>query len=183
MKNYAICLFALSLFVLAGWGGPGAAAAQNWEQEFAEALERVRQLEETGVFEDVEGLGYTPTPEELLAEAIQTAVNRGGPGCQIMKMAVNEGFNPYQVIVNIYASGEVSLDELCMCSTEEGVSHAVLTAAARNATLPDGTEVFTPDEVTQSVCLAEGLPYTPVAGDPVPSPPPPDIPPDSVSSP
>lgn len=178
-------LLIAGIFILAAGLGLAAiqtAAAQDWEEEFQEALVEIKQAGEAG--EAGDGLGYTPSREDMLDEAIGNAMAQGGGGCQVMKMAVDMDFNPYPVLSSIYSRGSVSLDEVCMCATEQGISKAVIAQAATSAAGPGGEPAYTRDEVTQAQCLQEGLPYTPVQAQPPPQPNPPDpIPPDSVSTP
>ncbi|MCF8025490.1 MAG: hypothetical protein K9K82_08385 [Desulfobacteraceae bacterium] len=160
----------------------GSAAAQSWEEEFSRALAEIQEAAQAG--EPGDGLGYTPSLEDMLDEAIGNAMAQGGGGCQVMKMAVDMDFNPYPVLLSIYSRGSVSLDEVCMCATEQGVSKAVIAQAATSAAGPGGQPAYSQDEVAQCQCLQEGLPYTQVQAQPPPQPNPPDpVPPDSVSTP
>ncbi|MCF8111904.1 MAG: hypothetical protein K9J85_10500 [Desulfobacteraceae bacterium] len=184
MRKYLSGLMVLVLVFVFGFAANSmAAAAQDWEQEFIRTLTEARNAAVSG--EEEEGLGYTPSEEKVLEDAIKKALNQGGPGCQIMKIAMGMDYNPYLVLVNIYSFGDkVKLDEICMCSTEQGVDEAVIAKAAADATAPDGSKVYTRDEVAQCQCLQPGLPYTPAAPEAPPQPEPPDpVPPVSVSAP
>ncbi len=155
-------------------------AAEDWEDEFVDALIKGKEVTQT----ETEGLAYTPAEETVLQDAIKKAMDEEAPPCQCLKIAVNFDYNPYLVIKNIYGyGGEVDLDELCMCATEEGIMKEVIAKAAADAVTPLGDKVFDRDEITRSVCLEMGLPYTAAAAD-LPDPPePPDPPPTSASAP
>lgn len=171
-----------SLLVSLGFSASSMGASQSWEQEFINALTKAKEAGQAG--QRGEGLGYNQSPEQLLDEAIQDAMAQGGPPCQILRMAVDMDFNPYPVLLSIYSQGSVDLDEVCMCATEQGVGKAVIAQAATSASGPSGTPAYNRDEIAQSQCLQEGLPYTPAAMENPPQPESPDpIPPDSVSSP
>ena len=160
----------------------GSAAAQSWEEEFNRALAEIQEAAQAG--EPGEGLGYTPSQEEMLDEAIGNAMDQGGPACQVMNMAVERDFNAYPVLLSIYSRGGVDLDEVCMCATEQGISKAAIAQAALNGAGPEGSGEYTRDEIAQVQCLQEGLPFTPAEASPPPQPVSPDpVPPVSASAP
>src|SRR6056297_3377421 len=155
MRKHWIWGFALALvFVFGAVSSSPAQQEQNWEQAYIKALEEGRQAIETGASE---GLGYTPTEERVLEDAVGSAMQKGAPGCRVMKIAVDMEYNPYLVLVNIYSHGGVDLDEICMCSSEQGVSKEVIARAATDAATPTGDPVFTRQEVSQCQCLQPGL--------------------------
>lgn len=157
----------------------GSAAAQSWEEEFSRALAEIQEAAQAG--EPGDGLGYTPSQEDMLDEAIGNAMAQGGGGCQILKMALDTDFNAYPVLLSIYSRGGVDLNEMCMCATDQGVSKAAIAQAALNGAGPEGSGEYTRDEIAQAQCLQEGLPFTPAEGSPPPLPVPPDtVPPDPV---
>ncbi|MFO7752056.1 MAG: hypothetical protein R6V41_02925 [Desulfobacteraceae bacterium] len=155
---------------------------EGWEQKFVNALQKGKEVpSEQG---DSEGLGYTPSEEAVLEDAVAAALDENAPPCECMKIAVGMDYNPYNVLTTIYGAGKgVQLDEICMCATEEGIMKEVIAKAASDAVNPVGEKVFDRDEITQSQCLQVGLPYTAAAGDMPDSPEPPPIPPNSVATP
>ncbi|MFO7840427.1 MAG: hypothetical protein R6X08_13130 [Desulfosalsimonadaceae bacterium] len=173
MRKYWIWVFVLALVFGFGAVSNSPAAERNWEQEYIRALEEGKEAIEAG------------RPEaEVLDKAVGDAMQKGGGGCQVMKAAVDMDYNPYLVLVNIYSHSGVDLDEICMCSTEQGISKAVIARAATNATTPAGDPAFSRQEVSQCQCLQPGLPYTAAAQDrPDPPDPPDPVPPDSASAP
>lgn len=154
----------------------------GWENDLRTALQKGKEQ----VQSTTGGLAYTPDEATVLNDALDKALNEEkAPPCQCMKIAIEEKYNPFQVLTSIYGLGEeVKLDDLCMCATEEGILKEVIAKAAVDATGPNGEKVYERDEITQSQCLAAGLPYT-AAETPLPDPPEPPnpIPPASVSTP
>jgi hypothetical protein len=175
MKKILFLIFVFCLVLSLGFAAGTMAASQNWEQELNEALGKIKTAADEG--EPQEAL------DEMIDEAVSSAMSAGGGGCQIMKMAVSSGINPYPVLVSIYSQGQVSLDDICMCATEQGVSAAVVAQAATDAKGPDGAPAYSRDELAQCQCLQAGLPYTAGDSPPPPPPPPPPVPPDSSSVP
>jgi len=176
-KRLLLMLARLCLAVGFAFAAVGMAAAQDWEEEFQHALAEIREAGEPA-----DGLGYSPSQEGMLDEAIGNALVGGGGSSQLMKMAVDAGLDPYAVLVSIYSQDSVDIDELCLTATEQGMSKAVIVQAAVNATGPGGQPACSRDEITQAQCLLEGLPYTLVQAQP-PPPNPPDPTPVGPSSP
>ena len=158
----------------------GFSQSADWEDQYVEALQKGKEA----VQNQGGGLGYTPSEETVLQDAVKKALDQEAPACQCMKIAVNMDYNPYMVLTNIYGAGKgVKLDELCMCATEEGIMKEVIAKAASDAVTPSGEKVFARDEVTQSQCLQVGLPYTAAEVDLPDEPEDPDsVPADSVST-
>jgi hypothetical protein len=171
-------LFFAGVTFLCAASGP--AEAKNWEDAFAEALIKGKEAAE----QEGGGLGYTPSLEKVLDDAVAEALDRDGPPCQCMKIAISLEYSPYLVLKTIYRHANIEIDELCMCGTEQGILKEVIAKAAVDATLPSGEKVFAGDEVKQSQCLQTGLPYTAAAAELPDAPDPPDpVPPDSVAAP
>ena len=142
-----ICLFITST-VFAG----------EWEKSFISKLVKGKQ-NDTFISG---GLGYHPTEEKLLGNAIKEAIEGKGPACEIMKIAIDLNYSPYSTIKFIYSYGdEVLLDQLCMCATESGINKQVITKAAIDATSIEGKQVYNRDEIAQAQCFgSRGLGYT-----------------------
>ncbi len=155
MKNILIPIFLiLSLTIMTSTSF--AKEKKSWLDDFENALIKGK----ADIKNASEGLGYTPDEATVLEKAIKTAMKAGAPPCEAIKSAVKLDYKAYGVITNIYsAGGQVNLDQLCMCATENGISSEVVAQAAKDATSPLGTPVFKRDEITQAQCL--GLGYTP----------------------
>lgn len=140
--------------------------AEDWRDDYIEALERGKSVQLPSDQEQVEGLAYTPPEDVVLEEAITKAIERDAPACECLKIAIDFDYNPYSVIKNLYAAGgESKLDQLCMCATELGVMKAVIANAAADAVSPLNEPIFDRDEIAQSQCLGgeEALAYTAVS--------------------
>jgi len=133
------------------------------------------------------GLGYTPNEFSILEKSYTKLFkNENVPVCEVMKLSVDIGYGPYDILTLIYSLGkEVLLDQLCMCATEEGINKAIIVKAALDAKNTIGEPIYQRDEVTQSQCLSgeRGLGYTEQSNIPPPIIPPPPPIPFSVSSP
>ncbi len=159
MKN----LLMISLFVIIGisfFVSQGFAEDKNktWESEFVQALRKEKARIET----DSKVINYASAGETVLAEAIKQAiVINNAPACKVMKIAIDLEFNPYLVIKNIFShGGEIDLDQLCMCATEDGINKQIFAKASEDAASSLGEPIFSRYELTQSQCLREiGLGY------------------------
>ena len=135
-----------------------------WEQKYINALQKGVAATIT-VDHKGGGLGYTPSKETILEDAIKDAIAMKAPSCQMMKIAIDMKYNPYSVIKNIFSfGGEVDLNQLCMCATESGINKQIIAKAAEEAASPLGKPIYSRDEIAQAQCLKEiGLGYTPSA--------------------
>lgn len=134
------------------------AFADDWEKLFISKLVKGKQ-NNTSVSG---GLGYHPTEEKLLGDAIKEAITKKGPACEIMKIAIDLKYSPYSTIKLIYSYGdEVLLDQICMCATESGITKQVITKAAIDAVSIEGKPLYNRDEIAQAQCFgSRGLGYT-----------------------
>ena len=97
--------------------------------------------------------------DEVLKTAIEKAMKEKAPPCEALKIAVDLKYQPYSVLKNIFSAktGEVDLDQLCMCATEKGTNEekdaraVIFNQAATDANLLD--------EATQAQCRV-GFGYT-----------------------
>lgn len=155
------------------------ALAADWEQNFISVLTKAKQQSNSA------GLGYHLSEEIVLEKAIKEAIDKKGPPCEIMKIAVDLNYSAYGTIKNIYSYGEeILLDQLCMCATEAGITKQLITKAAVDAVSTTGKPIYSRDEIAQAQCFnSRGLGYT----ESLPAPPriePPEKPnPFSVSTP
>jgi len=158
-KMFFIILFILCLKLFA----PLCFAENNlWEQKYINALQKGITITATINCKD-RGLGYTPSKETILEDAIKDAIAMKAPSCQMMKIAIDMKYNPYSVIKNIFSfGGEINLNQLCMCATESGINKRIIAKAAEEAISPLGKPIYSRDEIAQAQCLKEvGLGYTP----------------------
>ncbi|MCP4723069.1 MAG: hypothetical protein GY860_26755 [Desulfobacteraceae bacterium] len=153
MRNIlAVILISISLVVLALPGFAQDKEKKEWDVKFVHDLEKIRSQQKTG------GLGYTMDEEEALKKAIKKAMDQKAPPCEVMKLAVDKNFNPYDVISGIFNSGaDIDVNQLCMCATEAGISKS-LTARAADAAAE--ANMLTRDEIAEAQCLREGLGFT-----------------------
>jgi len=122
---------------------------KGWDEAgYTLALQKAKEQKST----DTEGLGYTLDEEETLKMAIEKAMSESAPPCEALKIAVDLKYQPYSVLKNIFSAktGEVDLDQMCMCATEKGVKGDLFNQAAKDANLLD--------EATQAQC--KGFGYT-----------------------
>ena len=143
-----------------------ATASADWRTDFIQALDDGKTSETGPVEGKGEGLAYTPTEESVLAGAIFDAVADEAPTCEVMRLAIEKEYNPYLVIKNIFGvGGNLELDQVCGCATDQGVMKAVIAKAALDAVGPGNKPVYQMDEVAQSQCLGDevGLAFTEAA--------------------
>lgn len=130
----------------------------TWENDFILALRKgkAESIHQKG------GLGYTMSENSILENAIKKALEQQAPPIEVMIIAIDLKYNPYDVIKNIFGHGdEINLNQLCLCATENGISKQIIAKAAADATSPTGTPIFPRDEIAQAQCLNVGLGYTP----------------------
>jgi len=147
MKKLIILLIVLLI------GTYSTALAFDGEDALIKALIKGKQINSKS-----DGLGYTQDDSDILKTAYKAllATNKDYPTCEVMKTSVDLKYNPYEVLVNLYAADrKIDIDQLCMCATEAGISKSLITQAAVNG-IKDQR-----DEIPQSQCLQEGLGYTP----------------------
>lgn len=147
MKKLMILLIVLFMGVYSS------ALAFDGEDALIKALQKGKQDSPKS-----DGLGYTQAGPDFLKLAYKElfSTNKDYPTCEVMKLSIDLKYNPYDVLINLYAiNKEVDLDQLCMCATEAGISKSLITQAAINGAKDRR------DEIPQSQCLREGLGYTP----------------------
>lgn len=138
---------------------------EGWQNEFLTTLKKGKADQLPSGQTQAVGLAYTPSEPVILRDAISKALEKesGERACECMKIAIDVGYNPYQVIKTIYETGgDLEIDQLCMCATEAGVMKAIVAKAAKDAVSPQGGPVYAPDEIAQTSCFRgeEGLAYT-----------------------
>ena len=176
MRNILLIILSLSL---AAVSSISFAQDNAWKAEFIEALEKAKAASAN----TSGGLGYTPSEDVALEEAIKKAMEMKAPPCEAMIEATRLEFNPYSIMKNIFGhGGEVDLNQLCMCATESGINKQIVAKAAADATSPIGTPIYSRDEITQAQCLT-GLAYTHYAEAPTRIKPQPKPDPISIASP
>ena len=119
----------------------------------------------TTIYNKSNGLGYTPEEFTVLETAYRKLfdTNENSPVCEVMKISVELNYNAYDVILLLYSMGkEVNIDQLCMCSVEQGINRAIIANASINAKNTIDEPIFSMDEISQSQCLRgeEGLGYS-----------------------
>jgi len=117
-----------------------------------------------------DGLGYTPAEISILEKSYTELIdiNEDFPPCEVMKLSIDMGYNPYNVIKMIYSIGKsIDLDKACMCAVELGISKSIIARSAVDAVNSLNEPIFDMDEVVQSQCLRgeEGLAYTEKSSD------------------
>jgi hypothetical protein len=154
-------------------------AGFGWQNVYKDMLEKGKESIETNT--DNTGLAYTPAEATVLEEAVAFALSeeKGDRACECMKIAVELEYNPYLVLKTIYGlGGDLEIDTICNCSTQAGVTKAIIAQAATDAVTPLNEPVYEIDEISRSQCLT-GLAYQTNSVD---SPPDPPDPPASVAT-
>ncbi len=148
-------------------------AGFGWQTTFKQMLEDGKESVETSAG----GLAYTPAEATVLEEAVTYALSEesGDRACECMKIAVELEYNPYLVLKTIYGlGGDLEIDTICNCSTQAGVTKAIIAQAATDAVTPLNEPVYDIDEISRSQCLT-GLAYQVNSGNPPPDPPDPPV--------
>lgn len=139
------------------------AQENDWEQDFVEAL----QNGETKTTGQYSGLSYPTLDSSVLDNAIKNAMQLDAPPGEVIKIAVDLGYNAYSVIKKVLShGGKIDMDELCMYGSEFGIGKQIIAQAAKDAKTSTAIclPIYTNDEIAQAQCLKEiGLGYTPVA--------------------
>lgn len=115
--------------------------ADSWEADFTTALQK-RKVENFG-------LGYSTSDDIFLSQEINKALDRKGPPCQVMKIAIDLKYSELEVIKNIFQHGsDLDLDQLCMCANEKKIGKDIMALAIK-----DSNTQYEVDELTQAQCI------------------------------
>ena len=149
-------------------------AGLGWQNAFQQMLEKGKA---SSTQANDAGLAYTPAEASVLEEAVAYALSgeEGDRACECMKIAVELDYNPYLVLKTIYSlGGDLEIDTICNCSTQAGITKAIIAQAATDAVTPLNEPIYDVDEISRSQCLT-GLAYQVDSGSTPPDPPDPPV--------